>query len=413
MKHRRRGMLGRAARSIVAIARRFRADHCLLHAAALAYVSLLSIVPLLALMFSVLKGLGVQRRLEPLLLSRLALDSAVVDHVIDFIDRTNVGTLGALGAAALVLTVLGVLASVEQSLNHIWRVRRSRTWWRQATDYLSTVMLTPFLLLAAVAITSSLQERGLLRLLLETEYLGAAALAALRLAPFVINAVAIGILYAVMPNRRPYLPGLLAGATAAGCAWQLVQWGYIALQIGVARYNAIYGAFSQVPLTLVWLYVSWIVVLAGAELAAVVEFGGDAAITSPAASSRWAIALHLLMEAAERFRGRGGEVNPEATARALRVDADTVTEVADALQTSGLLAVTEGPSTGYLLARDPHTIDLAALDGWLDAEALPPGCDPRVRALLDEIVGSRHHICGSRRLSDLLAGTPPESTGTR
>ena len=107
-----------------AAVRRFLADQCLMRASALAYISLLSIVPLLALMFAVLKGLGVQHRLEPLLLSRLSLDQETSDLIIGYIDRTNVSTLGALGAATLVLTVVSVLGNVQTSFNAIWRVRR-------------------------------------------------------------------------------------------------------------------------------------------------------------------------------------------------------------------------------------------------------------------------------------------------
>src|SRR5580765_7913153 len=124
-------------RFVGAVIRRFIADKCLLHASALAYTTLLSLVPLLALMFSVLKGLGVQRRLEPLLLSRLALTPETTEQIIGYIDATNVATLGALGAALLVLTVITVLGAVESSLNHIWRVHEGRTYWRMVTDYFS------------------------------------------------------------------------------------------------------------------------------------------------------------------------------------------------------------------------------------------------------------------------------------
>ena len=263
----------RAVAFIVAVARRFYSDRCLTHASALAYASLLSIVPLLALMFAVLKGLGVQQRLEPLLLSRLALDPETVTQIMGYIDRVNVGTLGTIGVAALMLTVVNVLGSVETGFNYIWRVRRSRSWLRKATDYLSVLLLTPFLLLGAVAITSSLQVQHVLQWLLGVQYVGDALVQTLRLTPLVMNAVALGVLYAVMPNRQPSMRAIVVGALVAGAAWQVVQVGYVMMQIGVAKYNAIYGALSQLPLLLVWLYISWAVVLAGAELAAVCEFG--------------------------------------------------------------------------------------------------------------------------------------------
>jgi membrane protein len=394
------GLLARAQGCARAVAWRFWDDGCLLHASALTYTTLLSLVPLLALMFAVLKGLGVQRRLEPLLLSRLSLDPEATERVLTYIDHTNVGTLGALGAAALVATVVSVLGSIEGSFNHIWRVRRGRTWRRKATDYISTVLITPFLLLGAVAITSSVREQALLRWMLQTEYVGQAAVRLLGLAPVVINAVALGILYAIMPNRRPHVASIVAGAIAAGCAWQVVQREYVSLQIGVAHYNAIYGALAQVPVTLVWIYVSWAVVLAGAELAAVWEFGPQSA-GATTTTYRWAVALHVLLRAAEHFRSGGGPVAPQPLARELRTDRALVAETAEKLRRRGLLVALEGPEESYVLARDPATIDLAALPELMSGNDVPPGCDPRVRAQLDQLQLDQQAQLRRHSLADL------------
>jgi membrane protein len=382
------------------VARRFWDDGCLLHASALTYTTLLSLVPLLALMFAVLKGLGVQRRLEPLLLSRLPLDPEATERVLTYIDHTNVGTLGAVGALALVATVISVLSSVEGSFNHIWRVRRGRTWWRMASDYLSTVLITPVLLLAAVAITSSVREQALLRWILQTEYVGQAAVWLLSLAPVVINSVALGILYAVVPNRRPHVPSIVAGAIVAGCAWQVVQREYVALQIGVAHYNAIYGAMAQLPVMLVWIYVSWAVVLAGAELAAVWEFGAQSA-GATATINAGAVALHVLLRAAERFRSGGGPITPQPLARELRVDRALVAKTVEELRRRGLLVAVEGAEEAYVLARDPATIDLAALPELMTGNDVPPGCDPRVREQLDQLQLDQQAQMRRHSLADL------------
>jgi len=400
-RQRSQDLLLRALRFVVALGRRFNGDGCLLRASALTYTTLLSLVPLLALIFAVLKGLGAQRHLEPLLLSRLALDPEVSDRIMTYINRTNVSTLGALGAAALITTVISVLGSIEASFNHIWRVRKGRSLWRKITDYVSTVLLTPFLLLAAVGITSSVQEQSLLRMILNTQYIGDAALEVLRLAPLVINAVALGILYAVMPNRRPHFGAIVVAAAVTGCAWQLVQWTYVTLQIGVARYNAIYGALSQLPVTLVWIYFSWAVVLAGAELAALWEFGADSAASEDREISRWAVALHILVRAAEAFRD-GGSVTMPVLVRELRVDHAFVARVVDELSAGGLLAAVEDPAGHYLLARDPKTIDLGLLDSLLDRAAVPPGCDRRVVDVLERLGAERQTDLHRRRLTDLV-----------
>jgi membrane protein len=386
-------------RVVVAAGWRFYADNCLLQASALAYVSLLSLVPLFALMFAVLKGLGVQRRLEPFLLSRLALDHDVATRIVGYIDRTNVGTLGALGAVGLVCTAISVLGSVEASFNLIWRVRQSRTWWRKVTDYLGTVLLTPLLLLAAVALTSSLQNQALLQLVLRTQYVGGLVAQLLRVSPFVINAVALAILYGVMPNRRPYLPGILLGAVVAGCLWQIVQWAYVTIGVRMVTYNAIYGALSQLPITLVWFYVSWAIVLAGAELAAVYEFGPDVALQRQSASRR-AVALHLLARAADRFRGPGGGIDPRATAKELGLEADMVMEVVETLRNAGFLAAVGEGQQSYVLARDPRAIILAEVDTLLEVGLVPAGCDPRVKTWIVKSPGQQ--AGRPQRLSDLL-----------
>lgn len=385
---------------VAAVGRRFLADRCMLHASALAYTSLLSLVPLLALMFAVLKGLGVQRGIEPLLLSRLGLAPDVVEQIVGFIDRINVGTLGTLGAATLVLTVLSVLGAVEASLNQIWRVAHNRSWLRKTTDYLGVVLLTPFLLLAGVAITSSAEEQAILRWALDTEYVGEALVRVMRLAPIVINALALGIVYAVMPNRRPRFVPILAGAAAAGVVWQVVQVGYVSLQIGVARYSAIYGALSQLPVTLVWLYVSWAVVLFGAEIGATLELG--TLMERDSSASRRAIGLHILVCLAERFAEVGGGLTVRALAARLALSPPLTDDVCRALAGAGLLVALEADEPAYALGREPQSIDLAAVDALLGGDSLPPRADERVRAALEALRKSEADAWAGKRLSDLL-----------
>jgi len=388
---------------VSATVQRFYGDRCLEAAAALTYTSLLSLVPLFALMFAVLKGLGAQHRLEPLLLSRLSLDPEVTARMLEWIDHTNVGTIGALGAVFLIFTVISVLSSIESIFNMVWRVVRGRSWLRMITDYVSVVLLIPFLLLFAVGVTSALREQTFLHTLLAVDVLHGAALAALRLAPIAMNVVALGILYAVMPNRRPHARSIIIGALVAGCAWQLVQMAYVSLQIGVARANAIYGALAQLPVTLVWIYVSWAVVLAGAQLAAVLEYGPEPEDERARDVSRWAVALHVLVRAAERFRDGAGPVELGTVAQELDVNSDLVAECVGKLcAAEALLAVGED-SESYVLARDPATIGLAALADQFGEARPPEGADARVCALLHVLEEERRRDLGRQTLADLVA----------
>lgn len=398
------GGAGRGLRLFVIAGRRFYADQCLTRASALAYTSLLSIVPLFAVMFSVLKGLGAQARLEALLLSRLSLDPEITELIIGYIDRTNFGTLGAAGAAALVVTVISVLGNIETSLNAIWRVAQPRGLWRKVMDYLGVVLLTPFLLLAATTLTSAGQAQGVMQWVLDNGYLGGAAVQALRLAPIAINAAGIAILYAVMPNRRPAWGPLLVGALFAGLAWHVAQVGYVNLQIGVARNNAIYGALAQLPVTLVWLYVSWTVVLAGAELAAVLELGADAAGATVPAIRRDALALDLLVRAADAFRGDGQGIELVRVARQLHLDLGFVQERAEVLAERGWLVPVDEHPGAYVLGQDPSRIVLRDLALEAGEQGIPHHLDARVRRALGSRAAHAAEAWADLRLADVVDG---------
>jgi membrane protein len=391
---------------VVATVKRFYADRGLEAAAALTYTSLLSLVPLLALMFAVLKGLGAQHRLEPLLLSKLSLDPEVTARLLEWIDHTNVGTIGALGAVFLIFTVISVLGSIESIFNLVWRVRTGRAWWRKVTDYVSVVLLIPFLLLFAVGLTSALREQETLRTLLSVEVVHGLVLFVLGLTPIAMNVVALAMLYAVMPNRRPHWKSIAIAALIAGCGWQLVQNGYVSLQIGVARASAVYGALAQLPVTLVWIYVSWTVVLAGAQLAAVIEYGPEPEDDRARDVSRWAVALHVLVRAAERFRSGHGPVELGEVAHDLEVNSELVAECVQHLCQAGSLASTGDDHECFVLAREPAMISLSLLADLFGEARAPSGADARVAQLLRALATERREELARTTLADLLVVVP-------
>lgn len=395
----------RAWRFLQALGLRFYLDGCLIHASALAYTTLLSLVPLMALMFAVLKGLGTTARLEHWLLTQLGLSADVTERIIGFVADTNAGTLTSLGVVALLFTAISVLGNVEASLNHIWRVRTGRIWWRKLSDYMSVVLLTPFLLLAGFGATSFLAEQETLKGLLANEVIGEAWARGLSLIPYGFNVLALAIVYTVMPNRRPDFRAILIAAVVAGISWQTVQVAYVQLQIGVVRANVVYGALAQLPVTLVWVYVSWTIVLAGAELAALIEFGVDAAELEDTPPQPWAVAIHVLLRAGERFAGPGGGVEPRALAREIQVASGVVEAVAQRLHQAGFLSALAGSRGQYALGRDPAAIELSAVSASLEVDVAARQWDPRVAALLREGRGRRQEVLVGISLADLLAGS--------
>jgi YihY family inner membrane protein len=238
-----------------------------LRAAALTYTTILSLVPFLAIAFAVLKGFGVQNALEPVLLQVVGESSReVVSRIIGYVNNTNVKSLGLIGLLALLVTVINLLTSIEEAFNAICGVAETRSLQRRFSDYLSVVVVGPLLLMVAMSMTTTLQSQWLVQWLINHTWLGDAILLLFRLVPYVSVWIAMTFLYSYLPNAKVPLRSALLGGVVAGTIWQVTQWGYFHFQVGVANYNAIYGALAALPIFLVWIYTSWLIVLFGLEL---------------------------------------------------------------------------------------------------------------------------------------------------
>ncbi len=245
----------------------FQRERCVEKAAALTYSTLLALVPLLAIMFALLKGLGVHNTLEPLLLKYLASGSdEVVTKVLNYINNTNVGSLGAVGLVTLLLTVLFLLSNVEKAFNCLWNVRENRSWFRRFADYFSVISFGPIFLLAAISMSSSLRSQTFVQWILKQPLLGEAVIVMLEVTPFLVIWTAFIFLYLFMPNTRVRFSSAAVGGITAGTLWLLTQWGYVSFQIGVGKYNAIYGTMAALPVFMIWLYIGWMIALAGGAL---------------------------------------------------------------------------------------------------------------------------------------------------
>jgi membrane protein len=262
-----RRILIQPGQAVTLVVRDFIADHCLLRASALTFASVLAIVPLLALMFALLKGFGVQNRLEPLILEHIAVGSdQIVSQIVAYIDNTNVGRLGMVGLATLLLTVLALLSNIEKSFNAVWGVEETRSLFRRFADYFSVVTIGPLLILSAISMTSSLQSTALVEALKNYSYVGDLVLFLFKILPFLGMWIAFTALYIFMPNTRVRVSTAFAGGVIGGSLWQLAQFGYVHFQVGVSKYNAIYGTMAALPIFMIWIYLSWLIVLLGLEV---------------------------------------------------------------------------------------------------------------------------------------------------
>ncbi len=259
-------------RIIVLAVRGFAEDKCKFRASALTFYSLLSIVPVIAMMFGIAKGFGLEKKIEAELMQKMQGQEKVAENIIafsnSFLENTSGGFIAGIGVAFLFWTIIKVLGNIENSFNDIWGVKVPRRLGRKFSDYLSIMLICPFLLVmassATVAISSQVRE-----IIKESPILSVVApliLLSLRLLPYCTIWIAFTFVFIFMPNTKVSIKsGFLAGIVA-GTIFQIAQWGYINFQIGVAKYNAIYAGFAALPFFLIWLQISWLVILFGAEL---------------------------------------------------------------------------------------------------------------------------------------------------
>ncbi len=249
------------------VARGFGRDHCMLRASALTYATMLAIVPLLAFAFAILKGLGVQNKLEPIIIENLAVGSeAVVVQIFQYINNTNVARLGTVGLILLLMTVLALLSNIEKTFNHIWHVGETRSIMRRFSDYFSVLAFGPLLIVTAISMTATLETMSIVQGLRGTEVVGDLITLSFKTLPYIAMWVAFTFLMLFMPNIRVRLPAALIGGIFGGTCWQLTQLAYVDFQVGVARYNAIYGTMAALPIFMVWMYLSWLIVLLAVEV---------------------------------------------------------------------------------------------------------------------------------------------------
>jgi len=266
-----RWLLIRLARTVILSVKGFARHHGTLRASALTFFTLLSLVPVAAMAFGIAKGFGFERRLQQELLDKFAAQQEVVQQVISFaqnmLENTKGGMIAGIGVVVLFWAVIKVLSNIENSFNHIWNVR-SRTFIRKLSDYLTIMLICPVLVIMSGSVTVFITHQvtaisGRFELL---QMAGPAIYVGLKLLPYTLIWILFTLIYIIMPNTRVRFDGALLAGVVAGSVYQIIQGAYIYFQILVAKYNAIYGSFAALPLFLIWLQISWIIVLVGAEI---------------------------------------------------------------------------------------------------------------------------------------------------
>ena len=364
-------------RILLLAVRCFREDQCQFKAAALTLYTLLSIVPVVAMAFGIAKGFGMERYLETWLTDMFQGQEEILSQVMNFarslLETTRGGTVAGIGLAVLFWSVMKVLGNIETALNQIWGIETARTLGRKFSDYLSLMLIGPILMITSSSSAVFLATRitKITEKFEALDWVTHLVLFGLKFVPYVLIWILFTVIYLLLPNMRvKFLSGLAAGILA-GTLYNLVQWVYIGFQVGVAKYNAIYGSFAALPLFLIWLQTSWMIVLFGAEISFAhqnvdtYEQEPDFKKISP--DYKQLLSLHVAHRVVAGFKAAAVPFTSHELSEALQIPIRLVKEILDDLVEGGILSRVkreDTPQTAYQPARD---IDGLTIKAVLDA----------------------------------------------
>ena len=394
-------------------ARGLQAHGTIVRSAALTFYTLVSLVPVVAVIFAVMKGFGLTESAIDDLYRLFPRNPEIVDYLVRFAEnalaRTRGGVVAAVALATLFWAVIRVFGSIESAFDHIWEVKSSRNIARKWADYVAVVMIVPVLWIAANALGSYL--RGIMPFDRPWIY----ALLA-RLASLAVIWAMFTLLYLIIPNARVRLHSALTAGIVAGTLFLAFQWGYVYLQRWMTSYNAIYGSFAALPLLLVWVQTSWQILLFGGELSFACQnaarFAEERETPLLSLAQRRRIMLAVVLVVAERFRRAAGASTLATIAERLALPVPIVDDLLRRLVRSGQLleTSTDDPDAdaAYVPAYDFASTDLCTIAEAIDragegAFALPPSPElARVDRELQRMHELLHRDDARRRITDLI-----------
>ncbi|MFZ1745207.1 MAG: YhjD/YihY/BrkB family envelope integrity protein [Nitrospirales bacterium] len=353
----------KALRLVLVAVAEFQESVLSIRATSLVYTTLLSLVPFLAVTFSVLKAFGIHQKIQPILAQ--ALDPLgpkgieITTNIIQFVDNMKVGVLGAVGIAGLFYTTYSLIEKIEEALNSIWRVDAGRPLARRVTDYLSVVLVGPVFVFTAFGLTASAQSHWLVQKILEVQPLGHLMVVLTNLLPFFFMCLVFTFIYKFLPYTKVNFNSALIGGVTAGLLWQVAGLAFASFVVGTGRYSAIYSGFAVLILFLIWLYVGWLIVLAGAQVAYYHQHPSAYLLhlgrKHQTPLFREYLTLSLLTHITRRFLSGKPPLRAEQLARAQGVPLTLVESLIDDL-VKGQMVVKGDKPKGLVLAQAPENI---------------------------------------------------------
>lgn len=403
-----------ALQLLVVIGQGFVQDRLIMRAHSLTYFTVLSLIPLLALALSIVHVLGISANLAELVVSRVAAGSPeAVDRIVEMVKQVQFGRLGTVGAAILLTTTVLGLGNVERALNDIWGVKRSRGLGRRFADYLAVIVVAPVLLALALSLTTTFRSQTLVARFLEYPIFVFFWESGLRQLPALLLVVCFALLYWFLPNTRVRVGAALLGGATAAFLFLGAEALYVGFSVGAARSNALFGGFAALPLLLVWIFISWAIVLLGAEVAFAYQnlnrYRLEVRGARVGTAARETIAVSIALDIAARFRDGATPRLADELADLFDASVRNVREILARFTEAGIVSEVEhdGAARAYQLARPAESIRVAdllsALRGPRSANLSAGSITGEVNRMFGELDRQEREATDRETLADLLA----------
>jgi membrane protein len=357
----------------------FNRDICQLRASALTLYTLLSIVPVIALLFGIAKGFGFEKKLEQQLLEKASEQDTMMLQLIEFsqnmLSSTKGGLVAGIGIIVLFWSVIKVISNIEESFNHIWDIKKNRSVGRKLSDYLSLMMLAPVLLIVSSSITVFVKTKiaWLVEVIHLPEFGTKLMLYAMSFSPLIIMILLFTFVFLFMPNQKISVKAGVIAGVITGILFQVAQSAYLSLQIGVSSYNAIYGSFAALPLFLVWLQLVWMIVLFGCEISFFIHnfesYRYNKKFSRLSFSLKKNIAIQVCHFIVKRFLNKEKAADVGLISKALSLPISIVQKTLKELIDSHLIVelnVEEGEESIYQPAHDINNLTIGTITNALE-----------------------------------------------
>ena len=396
-------------------------DELDLRAGALTYLSALSIVPILVVALYVIDMVGVSRELADAAVKNMFAGSPeAVERVLDWAGQVEIRGLGVLGMALFLVSTVLSLRHGEAAVNHIWGVQVGRSWTQRFANYLAVLVVAPALVGVALSLTATMQSAPLFRYLLERPVLAEANGFVVWALPTVFSLLGFTFVYWRLPNTRVHFGSALLGGIVAALLFSGAQSAYVGFNVGAARFSAVFAGFAWLPLLIVWIFISWSIVLLGAEVSFAhqnfARYRREAREQAPGPAEREALGIRIAVEVARNFRDAAPPATAEALADRLDMSVRAVHDLARHFERAGIVtrAASGTSDDAFQLGRPAETVTVAdvltALRGTRRARPETDGdlATRAVDALVLDLEASFANVAKGRTLADLLQEIPAE-----